>query len=260
MFQNEDCPVCQAVGNSDEYYPPVLPRSRKLPPFILSGAWLSQHCETRPHNLRLTRHVIFDSHNSTWQAYYHHFYDELCREPMFSLRAQGHYVVNEPSLLVDGAYNVDFKVTNVKVTARDPRIMRTLNEWEKGAQPCGGKEKWALDREQDVTDSKGCPPLGITVSAIEYELIRLDTDHHKILLFMGQRPTRAELLHGPSQRPTSFQPPLVRCGESEGNHVTDHVTLVDEISGMAYGSGGEHATCTVTALYLCVITMMLANT
>lgn len=264
VFQDESCPVCQAVSHSDEHYPPQLPRVRKPgPPFLLQGAWLSTHCETRPNNLRLTRHVIFDGgDNATWQAYYHHFYDELCQQPMFSLRAQGSFLVGKPSLLVEGAYDVDFTVTNVKVTARDPRIMRTLNDWEKSSEPCGGKEKWLLNREQDVTDSKGCPPLGITVTAVERELIRIDKDHHNMLLFMGQRPTKTDYFHqGPLQRPTSFQPPLARCDQGQGDHVTNHVIIVDRISEAAYGSGseGRPASCCVGVLLLWGLVIMLVN-
>lgn len=231
--------MCQSVSNSDEFFPPILPK-RRLPALHLAGGWLSSQCETRPHNLRLTRHFIFGADNHTWQASYHHFYDEICREPMFSLRAEGRYVVGQTSVLVDGAYDVDFYVESVGITARDPRIARTLNEWAKGAAPCGGKKEWTLGREQDVTDSKGCPPLGISMAAIEKELLRMDHDQHR-LLFMGQRPTHAELNTGiPLPRPTSFQPPLVRCG-SEG--LTDVNLESEEIVVMAthppsYGSAG----------------------
>lgn len=249
--------MCEAISNSDEYFPPVLPR-RTLPDFHLAGGWLSLQCETRPHNLRLTRHVIFEADNRTWQAFYHHFYDELCRQPMFSLRAQGRYVISHPSVLVDGAYDVDFEVTAVKITARDPRVMRTLNEWSKSATPCGaGKEQWVLDREQDVTGSKGCPPLGVRMDAIEQELVRIDRDDHKRLLFMGRRPTQAPPPGAQATRPTAFQAPLMQCSEGGAQQVMDHVTLMDEISLSVHGSPSSSSSLLPRPLSLLLLLLLL---
>lgn len=58
--------------------------------------------------------------------------------------------------------------------------------------------------------------LGLKVPVMAFELIRLEKEHHKTLLFMGQGHTvRTQELHDPDDLPlrsTSFQTPLVWCG------------------------------------------------
>ena len=64
---------------------------------------------------------------------------------------------------------------------------------------------------RDLTATLGCAPLGIVVPAVRYELLRVDVDAWgQSLLYLGQPDTENQR-GGPSERPTAYQPALVRC-------------------------------------------------
>lgn len=64
---------------------------------------------------------------------------------------------------------------------------------------------------RDLTATHGCAPLGIVVPAVRYELVRVDVDSWgQSLLYLGQ-PDTENRRGGPSERPTAYQPALVRC-------------------------------------------------
>lgn len=205
--------MCRIVENSDDNYPPRLHHRHQPKHHSIAGEWFSSRCEVRPIGNFITRHLIFtELPNGTWEGFYHHFGDEHCREPMFSIYARGSYVIGQPSLLVDSAFNVDIKVSVVHVTPRDERILNVVKEGAKRGT-CGKMgTKWQLGVEKDVTHTGGCAELTLAVPMIELELAKLEFDHKKKLLLLGQRPVITED-YRPLQmtRPTSFQPPLIKC-------------------------------------------------
>ena len=214
-FQTHGCTTCHLVAKAESFYPPTLRRRRPVT-IDLRGEWFSERCETRPNSMFVTRRLLFSNNNQTWQGYYYHYADALCREPMFTIFAKGTYVAGAPSQEVTYAYHYDFKVLQAKVTAEDQRMSRTLNE-QQGSSDCGQQEEWEVGREQDVTSTRGCAPLGITVPHVEYELLKVEKDHKKSKLYLGQRATDGQGPETPQKRPTSFQPPLVKCSRSLEN-------------------------------------------
>lgn len=212
------CPVCALVYRSSDQRPPVLPH-RPATPLLLAGRWVSQHCETRPNVLFLTRDFTFEPDRHAWEGVYRHYSDPGCSQPTFTLRASGHYAQGNPSVKVSGATELVFKVTEVSVTPEDEPTAKLLNGTRQGK--CGRKGGWEVGVEQDLTPTDGCMLLGIKLPHKEYELFKAQLDHRKHpLLFVGERPTDGSSPDRPHRRPTSFQPPMVLCstGETQPSH------------------------------------------
>lgn len=177
----------------------------------LVGEWFSERCETRPNSMFVTRRVLFDSDGRTWSAYYYHYSDALCRKPHFTIFASGTYSGGSPSR-VQYATEFDFTVTSATVTPDDDSITQTLNQ-HAGFSPDCGDATWQRGRERNITLTGGCQALGISLPSVELELVKVEKDHHMIKLYLGQRATDYTLSK-PQVRPTSFQPPLVKCAQA----------------------------------------------
>lgn len=208
-FQTTGCSICSLVAKGDDRYPPVLHRRHPIK-VDLPGEWFSENCETRPNSHFLTRRLLFSNNNQSWEGYYYHYADGLCREPMFTIYAKGTYVAGMPSPHVAYSFHYDFKVLQVKITPEDERISRTLNE-QQDRSKCGLKGEWEVAVEQDVTPTRGCTPLGISVPHVEYELLKVEKEHRKYKLYLGQRASDNKDPTTPHRRPTSFQLPLIKC-------------------------------------------------
>ena len=200
--------MCLSLMNADDYYPPSLKRTH-TPKVALPGEWFSERCETRPNGMFLTRRLLFKDDGKSWEGHYYHYVDALCRQPTFTIYAAGTYVSGALSGQVGRSYDFDFKVLKVKITPGDRQIVKRLNGDEEAK--CGVKDGWEIGVEQDVTWTHGCEGLGIRVPHVEYEILRYEKDHHRSLLYLGQRPSDGSHPSTPQQRPTSFQSPMVKC-------------------------------------------------
>jgi hypothetical protein len=212
-LQDHGCPVCRIIEAAEDSYPPTLHRRARPQDKSFAGEWFSSRCEIRPIGTFITRHLIFrEPGNATWEGYYHHFADEHCREPMFSIYARGSYVTGPLSLLVDGALNVDLKVSELHVTPRDERTLKLVSGGARQGT-CGTADThWQLGRQTDVTGTGGCAQLQIAVPSMELELAKVEEEHKKKMLLLGERPVITEDYQPTTLlRPTSFLPPLVQC-------------------------------------------------
>lgn len=212
-MQAHGCHVCHAVARASERSPPNLHVKPRLPPY-LGGDWVSSRCETRPLGLFLRRRLRVRAGSlggwHAWQGEYEFYSDPLCTVPTFTATEAGRYTVGGPSTQVLGALQADFHVERAALTVLDSDLVASLQ-----ADPlCGGGfgfGEWRVGVPRDLTAAHGCAPLGLVVPAIRYELVRVDVDSWgQSLLYLGQ-PDTENRRGGPSERPTAYQPPLVRC-------------------------------------------------
>ena len=246
-MQTEGCHVCQAISKADDFYPPKL-HHRHRAPVLLPGQWFSERCETRPSGMFLTRRLLFSDDNTTWQGYYYHYTDPFCREPTFTLYARGTYLSGLPSTFVPNAVNFDFLVTHASILPLDAKTVTNLNTYR--GHDCGVPGTWRRGVEQDVTETNGCKILGIQIPLTEYEIIRVEREHTKEKLFVGQRPSDGSNPTDPYKRATSFQWPLIQCGSGW----SPSRSRVSHKDATAAGRGVNHG----PVLPLVLFTMMIA--
>lgn len=126
------------------------------------------------------------------------------------------------------------------LTVFDKRLIRQLNH----IRTCGNlstRMRWRIGERRDVTSTSGCASVGINVPTSESDIVYLvasnswssSRGHHGNIrashhhpwtvqqLYLGQRPTDGGHLADKARRPTSFQPPLVRC-TGDYNGAADH--------------------------------------
>ena len=209
--------MCHLLANVDNTYPPTLvPRHHLSGHPSLVGEWFSERCEARASSHTLTRRLVFSQDNQTWEGHYYHYADALCREPMFTITARGTYEPGAKSTVAAGAFHYDFKVSQILVTPEDDRILQQWNEAEMSGCELAGS--WKIGVEQDVGVTGGCAPrVGIYVAPVQYELLMVEKEHHKTRLYLGQPPSDGLPVSSPTNRPTSFQPPLVKCARVTTN-------------------------------------------
>lgn len=215
------CDICAKIANSSQWRPPIL-QSHDVTSTDIYGEWVSRRCETRPNGQYLTRTLTFRPGGRSWIGVYDFYKDSVCQKPHFSLDVKGNYVRGLESRDILSANNYVFRTTRLKITARDFQMVQYLNTY--GGNGCGKTKEWKIGITQDVTSTYGCLALGIKLPNIEYEIMKSETEGGVSYLYVGQRPNDFASLSARKNRPTSFQSPLVKCG----NHVNYDISSKHE--------------------------------
>ncbi|XP_013419658.1 protein APCDD1 isoform X1 [Lingula anatina] len=238
------CHLCDKMKFTNELEPPRL-RVKSVERGTVDGDWISTRCETRPNSIFVKRRLHFNLEDSTWHGFYSHFTDPLCAEPSFTLSASGTFTNEGPSAKVPGAREFKFSVTVMKIRPDTQTYANNLNAEPVGS--CGIPGKWETGAFQDVQDTGGCTRLGVSVPYVEYEILKLETTHRSTELYLGQRPSDGAQPSSPSNRPTSFQPPLRKCLAEVEQKATVQDYSVD--SGCA---------CSVLSTYCAILALILS--
>lgn len=227
------CKLCRQVSTADPRHPPILPRAHHSPVHV-SGDWVSIICETRPRGMFLTRHLTFKHDEKRWGGTYRYYRDPYCREPSFTLVAEGKYVKMKSTSSIEGAANYKFSVQRLKITPEHRSISENLNMYN--GSVCGVPGSWKIGTEQDVTPTHGCTPLSIKLPNVVPETLKTVVEPDKNLLYIGQR----VVYSGPKSRyyPTSFQHPLRNCKNDPAPEVQpkSSSSASDSHSGSLYSS------------------------
>ena len=158
---------------------------------------------------------------------YDFYKDPLCQDPNFSLDVKGNYVRGHKAHKLHSTNKFVFRTTRLKVTPRNFQTVQYLNTYS--GSGCGKANAWKLGVIQDVTDTNGCATLGIHLPNVEYDIIKSETRKGVSYLYVGQRPSDFASMSVRKNLPTSFQTPLIKCGNdfSDGDllELTPNLTM-----------------------------------
>ena len=152
---------------------------------------------------------MFHPNGVSWEGEYDFYRDPDCKHGSLSVLVSGDYVKERKSRKIAGTSDYKFNITQMSIIPRDFFTTNTLNHASN--YTCGISGLWKLDSKQSILNTNGCGILGLHVPTTEYEIIKLETRDHEDVLLVGDRPSDGKSLSEPNIRPTSFQPPLVRC-------------------------------------------------
>ena len=209
FLQTRDCKLCRKIKKASESRPPRLQKVRDEKQLIIDGYWTSMSCETRSYGQFVKRSLVFHPNGVSWEGEYDFYRDPDCKHGSLSVLVSGDYVKERKSRKIAGTSDYKFNITQMSIIPRDFFTTNTLNHASN--YTCGISGLWKLDSKQSILNTNGCGILGLHVPTTEYEIIKLETRDHEDVLLVGDRPSDGKSLSEPNIRPTSFQPPLVRC-------------------------------------------------
>lgn len=171
------------------------------PAALRVGQWVSVACELRPGPQHVLRDITLTE--TGWTAIISTFADPACTIPALALTITGPVVYGEAHPMAEGAVESDFVIETLAIAPRNAFLVEFLNSAEAGT--CGS-EIWALDIEQDVTET-GCALIGFAeLPSTDYDVTFVRDNY----LFAGARPLEGGGFESPEDRPTAIQVPLMR--------------------------------------------------
>lgn len=210
FLQSDGCHLCNKLLRSTVFDPPVLHKKTHVT-VPLGGSWISTHCEVTPNAMFLKRRLVFNTEKNSLTGFYDYFADPQCVKRTFSFKGDGKYMRGSESDVLKNTDNYRFEVNNLKLTLHDQTYVQDLNSRPKGT--CGIGADWKVGVEKDVTVTGGCKAYGLRVPHVEYDVVHLAKYHKNVYLYLGQRPSDGTDPASPAERPTSFQQPLLGCGD-----------------------------------------------
>lgn len=171
----------------------------------------------------ITRRLSFYKDSNNWSGTYNYFRDPRCRQPSFTLDAEGKYSeIMGTTTVIGGTKHYKFIVQRLKITPEHYSISENLNFYN--GSGCGVPGSWRIGITQDVTSTHGCRPMDIRLPNVVLETIKMVTGANKErYLYMGKR----VMYSGPRSHsyPTSFQPPLQSCTQENINRKSGSSSL-----------------------------------
>lgn len=243
------CGICSKffVRNNS---PPQLIAKPQLPPYVM-GEWISARCENRPLGLYLTRNFTFtkSENGMVWIAEHKFYSDPFCIVPKFTVTASGTYSLGQSNQGIADSTEIDFSIEEASLSIYNRFMMHQMQS----TQSCG-TDLWRIGVPQQLSYSNGCLRLGLIIPSIQYDVMKVDIDYQgNFLLFLGQADTE-NLPRAPHERPTAFQPPLVKCGDVVGVTSTFGMGMIFSMDSSGSVSGNS---VIIPTLYLCLSTMLL---
>ncbi|XP_060535417.1 protein APCDD1-like [Cylas formicarius] len=231
---------------SNSMTPPHLIEKPHLPPYIW-GDWTSTRCESRPMNLYLTRRFSFYSEDDTWIGEHKFYSDPFCKIPKFTVTAAGHYKLVGGNREIKGTSDIDFHRERASLTVLDQRMIDEMRLPEL----CGDDE-WQVDVPKEMASNGGCIQLGMMLPSTQRDIVKLEMDYRGAwLLYLGQVDTdNLQSAQEEHQRPSAFQLPLVKCGETPGFSLGLREILSDAVN---FNTGGDRKVTPVWTVAVIVI-------
>ncbi|XP_045463369.1 protein APCDD1-like isoform X2 [Harmonia axyridis] len=230
--------------------PPHLLVKLKLPPYIW-GEWTSTRCEIRNMGLYLKRLFYFYSEDSTWIGEHKFYADPFCSVVKFSVTAAGYLDIAGESKIIPGSYDIDFNIEKASLTVMDQRMVSDMHL----TNTCG-LDEWVVNVPKELSSTKGCPQLGIVLPSVLQDIVKIEMDFvGSLLLFLGQSDSD-NLPSSMKERPTAFQPPLMKCGDVATYSQELRDILYDDLEFSSGNSRFLHIQLLVVALLVTVLNVL----
>jgi hypothetical protein len=145
----------------------------------LSGRWISVQPEPIPNADGSTMYGVrdFTFTDETWALRFSAYGDPDAAYPLFTLRAEGHYTLGEPSAAVPDAREAEFLFAKRLFTANGEPFVELLNGAGAGSPP------WMPGVEQDVSATGALFIPSLAQAPVEHDLVALRDG----ALFLGDR-------------------------------------------------------------------------
>lgn len=133
-------------------------------------SWYSRTCESHSTGLFALKTLSFSGGAFRMEVRY--FSDAFCTVEQFAITAAGKYHMMEAHSKLHDAAIFEFAYKRVTATSKSDAMTDTLNVGS--TDGCAISGPWRLGVEQDVTSTGGCATLGVSLSPVEYAVLKVD--------------------------------------------------------------------------------------
>lgn len=201
--------------------------------------------------LYLKRLFYFYSEDSTWIGEHKFYADPFCSVVKFSVTAAGYLDIAGESKIIPGSYDIDFNIEKASLTVMDQRMVSDMHL----TNTCG-LDEWVVNVPKELSSTKGCPQLGIVLPSVLQDIVKIEMDFvGSLLLFLGQSDSD-NLPSSMKERPTAFQPPLMKCGDVATYSQELRDILYDDLEFSSGNSRFLHIQLLVVALLVTVLNVL----
>ena len=172
------CNICRLGKDAD--LPPVLPAPTEQNDFY--GSWVTRKCEAVNEDFYVTTIYMFEKESESFTHVNAFFLDRDCKTNSFTYLMGGSYISYRPSGgEIEGLLGLRLTMNRMRLTPYDKRTLSIL----RNAKACGRRDQWRLGREQDVTETRGCPDMfSVQLPYVNNVIVRAATieNHRKLYI------------------------------------------------------------------------------